>query len=301
MFISQTGCHRNFQLDKVVTLSYFASGSGIAFHQDRLYLVGDDMNYLLVLDGELNIVDSLPLSDNQQQRVPKETKQDIEAAAIVRINRTPFLFSPGSGSLDPYRNNAWLIDLKSGEKTSWNLLEWYQRLAQSGISEVNIEGATSIPGSFLLSNRGNKTFPKNHLIVTTPDFFMKQQRAKIRLIKVGGNDDTTSFSGVSGLEYSQRTDKLLLTVSTENTYNAVADGTIGKSYLWIINNITTKKRMAAINPDQIIDLESLDSRFASQKIESVCIIRENREEMELVLVADNDQGNTILFKLRLKI
>src|SRR5687768_9616833 len=78
-----TACRHDFHLDKVVTLSHFASGSGIAFHQERLYLVGDDMNYMLVLDSELNIVDSLPLADSLQKRVPKETKQDIEAASVV--------------------------------------------------------------------------------------------------------------------------------------------------------------------------------------------------------------------------
>jgi hypothetical protein len=294
-------CRQEAEVEKVITIQHYASGSGTVFHRDILYLIGDDMSYVLMLDANLNIVDSFPLADLQQKRIAKEKKQDLEAATVVRINRTPFLMFFGSGSLDPYRNSAWLINLRTGEKTEFNLIEWYQRLAQQGIAEVNIEGATWIPGGLLLSNRGNKSFPKNHLILTTTEFFRKQDRAKAKLIKVGGNEDTTSFSGVSGLEYSQRTDRLLLTVSTENTFSAQEDGSIGKSYLWIINNISSKKRMAALNPDRVFDLEALDRRFAGHKIESVSITSENREEMELVLVADNDQGNTVLFKMKLKI
>ncbi|MEJ7671411.1 MAG: hypothetical protein WKF59_01500 [Chitinophagaceae bacterium] len=83
--------------------------------------------------------------------------------------------------------------------------------------------------------------PSNYLIFTAGAFWNNQQDAPIKIIKVGSNNDTAFFNGVSGLEYSKFTDQLLLTVSTENTYNAIDDGTIGKSYLWIINNISAKK------------------------------------------------------------
>jgi hypothetical protein len=119
-------------------------------------------------------------------------------------------------------------------------------------------------------------------------------------MKLGANTDTASFSGVSGLEYSSKSDCLLLTISTENTYSTNADGTVGKSYLWLIYNVSAKKRMAAINPDRIVDLEAVDSRFKGHKIESVCIVSENKSEYRLILVADDDKGTTILFKVRLQ-
>jgi hypothetical protein len=95
-------------------------------------------------------------------------------------------------------------------------------------------------------------------------------------------------------------DELLLTVSTENTSSSTEDGAIGKSYLWIINNISSKKNMAAINPNKIIDLEEMDERFKGHKIESVCILSENKKQMQLALVADDDKGTSILFKVTLK-
>src|SRR5207253_3211794 len=120
------------------------------------------------------------------------------------------------------------------------------------------------------ASRGNRSFRLNYLVFTSLQFWNKQDSAEIRIMKVGTNADTTNFSGVSGLDYSAVSDKLLLTVSTENTSSAVADGSIGKSYLWIINNISAKKKLVAVNPDRIIDLEEADKRFKGHKIESVC-------------------------------
>jgi hypothetical protein len=58
--------------------------------------------------------------------------------------------------------------------------------------------------------------------------------------------------------------------------------------------------MVAVNPDRMIDLEKMDQRFKGHKIESVCIIRENKKEMQLALVADDDKGTSLLFKVDLK-
>ena len=60
---------------------------------------------------------------------------------------------------------------------------------------------------------------------------------------------------------------LIMTVSTEDTKNNYDDGAIGKSYLWIINNISTKLNNKTIKRDRVIDLEYIDSRFKGQKIE----------------------------------
>ncbi|MBK7291988.1 MAG: hypothetical protein IPI78_18120 [Chitinophagaceae bacterium] len=81
-----------------------------------------------------------------------------------------------------------------------------------------------------------------------------QKDAPISTISIGINKDSTKFSGVSGMCYSNNSDQLILTVSTENTHNNVDDGAIGKSYLWIVKNMSSKKKWKAINPDKIIDL-----------------------------------------------
>jgi hypothetical protein len=295
-----SGCHADFTLHYSKTLDDYPSGSGMVYLNGDIYLVGDDAHDLLVTDTAFKVVDSIRLFDTDQYRISKELKEDMEAAAVVWINKSPQILLLGSGSLAPYRNCGWLIDPSTKQKTQLDLRTFYDRLRKEGIEALNIEGVTSVQGGILLASRGNKSFPANHLVFTTNGFWNKQDSAFIKIIKAGTNSDTASFKGISGLEYSKMSDRLLITVSTENTASSVGDGTIGKSYLWMIDNISSKKNMTAVNPNRIIDLEALDERFTGHKIESVCIISESKSEMELALVADDDKGTSILFKLTLK-
>lgn len=295
-----SSCKPGFVFNSTTTLKDYPSGSGLSYLNNHIYLIGDDARYLLITDIAFNTTDSLNLFESPQKRIPKELKPDLEAATIVLVNKSPRILLIGSGSLSPHRNSGWLIDPVSKEKTLADLTPFYKRLKSSGIDALNIEGITSLPNSIVLSSRGNKSFPANYLIFTSNAFWNKQDSTELRICKVGTNTDTSSIQGVSGLEYSRSSDRLLLTVSTENTYNAIDDGAIGKSYLWIIHNISAKKNMMAINPNEIIDLEKMDKRFKGHKIESVCIVAENKKQMQLVLVADDDKGSSTLFNVTLK-
>jgi hypothetical protein len=226
-------------------------------------------------------------------------KPDLEGITLVNENGFTNLLLTGSGSLKPYRNTAWLVNPATKERREIRLDTFYRRLSLQGIEEINIEGITMTSGEIVMVNRGNKSHPHNYLVFTPADFWENQSNAAIRLVKTGGNTDTSSFKGISGLDYSVKTDRLLLTVSTENTYNTQDDGTIGKSYLWIINDLSSKKRLTAMNPDKVIDLNALDKRFEGHKIESVCIVSETSSEMNLMLVSDDDNGKTMLFKIKL--
>jgi hypothetical protein len=109
--------------------------------------------------------------------------------------------------------------------------------------------------------------------------------------------DTASFKGISGLCYVKERDQLIMTVSTEDTINSYTDGTNGKSYLWIINNFSNKLNSKTIGADKIIDIEEIDPRFKNQKIESATAIRETSKLITIVLVADNDDGSSTVFKM----
>lgn len=281
-------------------LGTYPSGSALAFFNGRLFLMGDDATNMLLLDEDLNVRDSIQVIDTTLQRLPKKIKQDFEGMAVLGYRKDVSLLLVGSGSLAPYRNYCATIDPLTKRKTFYDLTLFYQRLKENGIAEINMEGATALPGGLMLASRGNKSYPWNHLIFTDKSFFTNPDSAQFRTLRVGANTDTTSFRGVSGLDYAAASDKLLLTVSTENTYNSYSDGSIGKSYLWIIDDITSRKRISHINPDRIIDLESIDARFKGHKIESVCIIKETRSHLLLALAADDDKGQTLLFRVQVK-
>lgn len=283
-------------LKKNSLLSHYPSASGAEYFNNHVYIIGDDAKYILILDSSLAIKDSISLYSFPEKKIPKAIKPDIESIAITADNKLLLL---GSGSVIPYRNAGWLIDPISKQKDSLQLDSFYNRLKANGIDEINIEGLCHIPGYMAITNRGNKSYRKNMLIITKKDFWINQANAPISLIHLGTNTDSTVFNGVSGLAYSIKTDKLLITVSTEDTRNNIDDGTIGKSYLWIVDNISAKKKWKAINPNTIIDLEEIDPRFKGQKIESVCILQEDENSFTLLLAADNDNGSSTLFTLSL--
>ena len=293
LFIALFSCGNNNLLKEVKHLDY-PSASGVEYLAHRFYIIGDDANNILVTDEQFKPVDSIPLYNYTERRIPKAVKADLESIALMIDNR--FLVT-GSGSVSPSRNAAWLVNGLSKQKDSLRLDTFYTRLRAAGIKELNIEGLCRIPGSLLLVNRGSKGYPKNQLIFTNYEFWNKQATAGISIAKIGYSEDTSSFSGVSGAAYSGISDRLLLSVSTEDTRSAYEDGTIGKSYIWIINNFTAKRGWAAINPDKIIDLEKVDAKFKGHKIESVCIENETIDMLYLVLAADNDNGSSTLFRL----
>ncbi len=296
-----TSCNtEESSLERTTLLADYPSGSALSFIDNRIYLAGDDAPAMLVMDEHFAVTGKVRLVQSNDQRIPKKIKQDLEAMAVLRSGKNTSLLLIGSGSLAPYRNFCQVIMPGSPYKSTYNLGAFYERLQEQGIKQVNIEGATAIPGGLLLASRGNKGFPWNHLVFTGASFYQHPDSAPFSIIRVGTNSDTAVFNGISGLDYAEGSDKLLMTVSTENTYNSYSDGSIGKSYLWIVNDITTRRRISNINPDRVIDLDKLDARFKGHKIESVCILEETRTELLLALAADDDKGQTLLFRLRLK-
>ena len=275
----------------------YPSGSGLAYYNGRIYIVGDDATYILVLDSLLNVIDSIRIVESSEKRITKERKPDTEALAIIKNNNTATMLALGSGSLSPSRDSCYVLNLPGNEIKKYGLDSFYTRLKYSGMSMLNIEGAASIPKGLLLANRGNKSFPQNHLIATSDIFWKNQSTADITLIETANNSDTSTFSGISGLDYSFISDQLFMTLSTENTFSVHEDGEIGQSYLWIINDLSSKMNLHRLYPDKIINLTNIDQRFNEQKIESVSILSADNTEKVLILTADDDKGGTVLFRL----
>jgi len=273
----------------------YPSASAIEYFDEKLYVVGDDATNLLVLDTSINIIDSIPLLSYPGKRIPKDTKPDLEASALNADN----LFLFGSGSLSPYRNLGLKYNLKTKDNDSINLEPLFLKAKEQGIEQINIEGACFVPGKLILVNRGNKGYPHNHLIIIG-EKFLDDSSFQISITPFEIQKDTASFQGISGLCYVKESDQLIMTVSTEDTKNSYDDGAIGQSYLWMINNISTKLNNKSIGPDRIIDLEKIDVRFKKQKIESVTVIKEIDSLIYLALVADNDDGSSTIFRMSIK-
>lgn len=278
----------------------FPSGSGIEFYDDKVFLVGDDSREVLVLNKRWKEMERVPLLPGTEARVPKATKSDLEATTIVTVNRIPRLLIMGSGSLDKNRNKAILFDLDSYLKDEFDLTTFYNRITKAGVKNMNIEAAALVEDHIILGNRGNRKNPVNQLIITRNAFWKHQQQAEITVVDLELPVKDKKGIGISGMTYSLLNDTLIFTASTEQTDNAVDDGSIGDSYLGIIENASRKIGRKNLKINELINLGSVHELFKGFKIESVCIQSEKSNRMKLHLVADNDTGKSYLFKVRVK-
>jgi Family of unknown function (DUF6929) len=298
LFIISCAGKNNFPEIQIKKLDNYPSASSIEYIGGKLYVMGDDATHLLVLDTSFNILDSISIITNSARRLPKETKPDLEASAFRVDSNQIFLF--GSGSISPYRNRGWKLDFRTKVNDSINLEPLYSKVKDSGIEQINIEGACFVAGKLLFVNRGNKGYPHNHLIITDEKFLNNDSSFQLFTIPFAAQKHLASFNGISGLCYARESDQLIMTVSTEDTKSSYEDGAIGNSYLWIISNISTKINSRALGSKRIIDLEYIDARFKGQKIEAATVIGETRDSIHLAMVADNDDGSSTVFKMSIR-
>ena len=268
--------------------------------------MGDDARTALVLDRNYQRVDSVLLFNYRQKRIPKPEKVDLESSTIVTIMDRKYLLVLGSGSTEARKKILLLslapdglIDHVTPPEQN-GVQVFYDRLAKSGITEVNIEGAFTMDQKMVLANRGSKTFPDNFLTVTDNNFWTHQKEANIRLMSVEQPIGKKEFLGISELCYVESKDLLLVVFTTEATSNSYDDGAIGSSYLGWVNHFTTKMLLPKLKLDGVTNLSEASHQFNHQKIEGVCLERADDNGLVLHLISDNDNGQSTLFKILLK-
>lgn len=107
------------------------------------------------------------------------------------------------------------------------------------------------------------------------------------------------FAGVSELCYVDHNDLLLLILSSEATGNACDDCAIGDSYIAWVDHISQKLDGRDISLNGIRNLSEADPAFKGEKIEGVCLSAVTDNGWYLHLVADNVQGESRLFHIKM--
>ncbi|HYE54936.1 MAG TPA: hypothetical protein VD996_08840 [Chitinophagaceae bacterium] len=295
------GCNMpepRFDLLAQKELQAFPSASAIDFHNDKLYVTGDDARHLMILDTMYNVVDTITLFPGEELRIPKKEKADLEASAVIFYNNKEHLLVAGSSS-KAERELMYLFpldDLHNYQKVSTISLS--EALRKQGIKELNIEGVAGVKDRLVFGNRGNFSNPGNHLMIVPASFLAHPDTVQPAISELVLKEQKDVVIGLSGLSYIDSTDVLLFTASVEHTQNSTDDGDIGDSYLGYIRSFSSKLRQAEIVPDTLINLSQKDKKFMRHKIESVCV-ESATNDLILHLVADNDDGTSTLFKLRM--
>jgi len=268
----------------------FPSASAIEFYNNRLYVFGDDARNMLILSPTYSLLDSVAIADPGSHRMSKNEKHDIESAMIYNIDEKPHLLGIGSMSA----SKRWGVvgfDLKAGTVYHSRFFDTTKRFA--GIEVINIEGSCVAEPYIIFSNRANLANPVNHFL-----FWNKLDSIGIKVLVL---PSTGKLAGVSGLHFLKEKDLLLFTASEEETASAIDDGAIGESYLGWIENFSDKLNNSELKPDRILKLSDVDKIFIKQKIESVCVEKATTGEIFIHLVADNDDGKSRFFKLKLNL
>ena len=138
--IAFVSCGESHLLKDVVKIENYPSASGIEYFDNKFYVVGDDARNLLILDSNLQVLDSILLYPGSSTRISKDTKPDLESVSLMYRRSKTRLLLLGSGSHDPYRNMGWFIDPKSKTMDSVRLDTFYERLHLQGLKEINIPG-----------------------------------------------------------------------------------------------------------------------------------------------------------------
>jgi uncharacterized protein DUF6929 len=285
-------------LIKTTTLQNFPSGSSINYHAGTLLLVGDDANNLLTLDTNHKQTGSFRLFNYTTRRIPKTQKPDLETSSVVTFNNKNYLLILGSASA-ALREKAFLLPLENGKPQLSQLTRpaFYNaalltELSRLGIKEINIEGSTVIKEQFIISNRGNLSNKKNHLLIMNKEFVQKQEKLSLSATEL----IVDPFMGVSELCYLPAKDRLLIAFSSEETTNTYDDGVIGDSYVGWVNDISNKLQQPTISVDVLITHPAL----SKQKIEGICVEPAQDDHLVIHLVADDDKGHSQLFKMKLE-
>lgn len=282
-------------LQRYKEFTNYSSSSALEWHKGRLYVMGDDAPSLLVLDQNFKEKKRVKIFDYNSQRIPYAQKPDIESAFIRQKGSGKELWLLPSFS-NAVRNKSVRISLNKKKlqpeiKTS--------SLKTASLPQTNIEGAAVIGNKLILANRAN-TQHREHFLLVFPADGDSLLGTPERTIQV--SLPTNNPVGISGMHYLAARDILLMTISTEITASATADGAIGDAYLAIIPNAKMQVgQNKTIRVEALINLSSALKTGKPMKIESVTAYKPLGRKIRLIMAADNDNGTSHLFRFSLKL
>jgi len=271
------------------------SGSGIEKWQDKIYIIGDDSNFLFEIDENWDITNTIRLFDRPTDghaRIKKQIKPDLEAVTLVPPSH---LLAIVSGAIPEIRDVGVLLNLASQDELEYlNLNDMYSTL-RSITSQVNIEGACNVDDKIILLNRGDNEH-SNQLIITNWNRrqLTIEKQLDIHFLDLPQIENINT--GFTGCVHLPETDLMIFCATAEDTTNGYDDGMIKGSLVGTMENFTAQLQHHFLKISDII----VPDFFREKKVESVCIDEFiSSKEVSILAVADNDDGRTELFKLKI--
>jgi hypothetical protein len=287
-------CSRNIMeihIEKELEIAGLPSGSGIVRHGDHYFVIGDDSPFLFTLNEEFQVLDRRLLLDNppSEDRISKAEKPDFEALELVH-DRELILF--GSGSKSPQRDVFFRMLLEDTVQIErFDLTDFYRNIKELPVmqgSELNIEAAAFDQDRLFLFNRKKNVifqfdYPQLLSYLRGESGFATPKIYTYTLPSIKGIE-----AGFSGAAILPKASKIIFTASVEATDNAYDDGEILGSMVGLID-------LSEEDISSTYDYCLIPNNREKLKVESVTIAQENSDRSAvLVLIADNDKGNSTL-------
>ena len=283
-----------------------SSASGIENRNHSLYIIGDDIPWLLEIDFDFNVKTKFRLAGTDtlvNGRTPKDVKADFEALGF--LNDTNLLVL-SSGSLNHTRDTAYIFNIYSdnliNKKNIRPLYESIKKHVNMSIEhEINLEGLAISGNNVYMLHRGNVS--ENFIVrINKLDFNSYLYSSDtIPSFEVFWFDLPTSndlISGFSGACMHPNDSEIIFCASMEKTNDEVNDGEIVGSYVGIIPLTTLSKGKYTAT------LLRENDKISRYKLEGLCVKDSpeglnNSNYVSLLGVCDNDDGTSYFLDLQM--
>jgi hypothetical protein len=260
---------QTFVLSQLFRIIGIGAASGLAFHDQKLFLISDASNYLYEYDMEKQQLTKNVLALGGLENIPKKLKADFEA--LVYEEGKLYIF--GSGST-PNRNKMLVVDAKSKkiilEKDLVPLYSQMQKISGITGNDFNIEGVVHDENHWYFFQRGNGPAGQNG-IFTVGDIFANTfivSYKSISLPKIG--NIAATFTDAVLVK-----DKIYFLATSEDSKSVYYDGEILGSLVGCIDI----KSLELLSTETITD---------THKFEGITFFGEKSGKLSFLLCEDND-------------
>ncbi len=279
--------------------------SGVACVGNDLYLVGDDVGYLLKTNQKNSIscatvFEKIPLFESSKQIslsvFSKEAKPDFEALSLIIFDGQPQLLVMGSGSTEN-RKKALLYNPANHQirilldTADYHFLEHAFEL--TGGADLNIEAVCSNQNNLYIFQRGN--INRFHGVLVFD--LIKLQNGKSLESSLKNSFNLTlpelegAASGISDAYFLVEKNLIIATAAVEQTLNTYDDGAVLGSFILIFSP------EGKILYTHLIQ-DSKEQTLAI-KVEGITWLESTSDGEVFLLVTDSDGGDSEVFKLLL--
>ncbi len=274
--------------------------SGVVAIADTLYMVGDDVGYLLktplkecvdqITDFEkIPLLDHLPLTP-----LAKAEKPDFEAMTTVQMDGQTQLLIMGSGS-KANRKTALLFNPSTQQsRTLFSTVDYdflESNLALTGGAELNIEAVCSVDQHLYIFQRGNINRHHGVLIVDLERLGQSGdlKNAVIDALSLALPDIDDSASGISDACFLPKQSLIAAVASVEQTTNTYDDGAVLGSLI-VFLSLDGKTRDAQI----ITEKQDVPIPI---KVEGITWLKSREDGEEFLLITDSDGGDSEILRV----